>query len=227
MSGAPGDEWLRPIDLAADSDAPEQIELELGRRHALYLREAQRLALEGQLPDEAGLADGIRAETHRYLDSHPWLAHASLEQVVAAAEERAVASLRSIVAAAAATAAPPPPSPVRRLALQPSPTVVGNLPVRKRRAPAGVVLEWSPAANVVEWVLRVSVRPDPRGGYEELEEVTLPGTATSFEVELDELPRRIQLVGNTRSGRTMERATVSALTRGNSGAQWKRQGGGG
>jgi hypothetical protein len=225
MSSAPGDEWLRPIDLAADSDAPEQIDLELGRRHALYLREAQRLTLEGQVPDEAGLADGIRGETCRYLDSHPWLVHTSLDPVVAAAEERALASLRSIVAAAAAAAAPPSPPQVRRLALQPSATFVGNLPLRKRRTPAGVVLEWSRAANVVEWVLRVSVRPDPRGDYEELEEVTLPGTATSFEVELDELPRRIQLLGNGRSGRTTERATVSALTRGNSGAQWKRQGG--
>jgi hypothetical protein len=227
MSSAPGDEWLRPIDLAADSDAPEQIELELGRRHSLYLREAQRLALEGEVPDEAGLADGIRAETRRYLDSHPWLRHATLEPVVEAAQERALASLRSIVGAAAAAAAPPPPPPVRRLALQPAPTFVGNVPLRKRRTPEGVVLEWSRTPNVVAWVVRVSVRPDPRRDYEELDEVTLPGEATSFELVLDELPRRIQLLGNAPSGRTTQRATVSALTRGNSGAQWKRQGGGG
>jgi hypothetical protein len=224
MSSEPGDEWLRPIDFTTDSDAPEQIELELGRRHVLYLREAQRLALEGLVPDEAGLTAGIRAETRRYLDSHPWLAHTSLEPVLAAAEERALASLRSIVAGAAAAAAPPPPPPVRRLALQPSPTFIGNVPLRKRRTPEGVVLEWSPTSNVVEWVLRVSVRPDPRRDYEELEEVALPGGATSFEVELDDLPRRIQLLGNARGGRTVQRATVSALTRGNSGAQWKRQG---
>ena len=174
--------------------------------------------------DEAGLADGIRAETRRYLDSHPWLVHVSLEPVVAGSEERALASLRSIVAAAAAAATPPPPAPVRRLALQPSPTFVGNMPLRKRRTPDGVVLEWSATSNVVEWVLRVSVRPDPRRDYEELEEVTLPGGATSFEVELDDLPRRIQLLGNARGGRTVQRATVSALTHGNSGAQWKRQG---
>jgi hypothetical protein len=227
VSGDVADEWLRPIDVMADSDAPEQIALELGRRHALYLREAQRLALEGQVPDEAGLADGIRAETRRYLESHPWLSHASLEPVVAATESQAFASLRSIVAAAVAAAAPPPPPPVRRLALQPAPTFVGNVPVRKRRTPEGVVLEWSRTPNVVSWLIRVSVRPDPRGDYQELEEVTLPGEATSFELELDDLPRRIQLLGSAPSGRTTQRATVSALTRGNSGAQWKRQGSGG
>jgi hypothetical protein len=227
MSSEPGDEWLRPIDLTTDSDAPEQIEIELGRRHALYLREAQRLVLERTMPDEAGLADGMRAETQRYLRSHPWLAHETLEPFVEAAEERARASLRSIVAGAAAAAAPPPPPPVRRLALQPAPTFGGNVPLRKRRTPEGVVVEWSPAPNVVAWVLRVSARPDPRGDYEELEEVTLPGEATSFEVELDDRPRRIQLLGNARNGRTVQRATVSALTRGNSGAQWKRHGGAG
>ena len=63
MSAGDETEWLRPIDLMVDSDAPEQIALELGRRHAHYLREAQRLVLDGLVPDEDGLADGIRAET--------------------------------------------------------------------------------------------------------------------------------------------------------------------
>jgi hypothetical protein len=223
MSGDVADEWLRPIDLMADSDAPEQIAIELGRRHALYLREARRLLADGKLPDEAGLTEGIRAETERYLASHPVLRHESLRPALTAADARALDSLRSIVAAAAAAAGPPPPPPVRRLALQPSATFVGNLPLRKRRSGDGVVLEWSSTPKVVEWVLRISVRPDPRRDYEELEAVTLPGGTTSFEVELDEQPRRIQILGNARGGRTVHRATVSALTRGNSGAQWKQQ----
>jgi hypothetical protein len=217
------DEWLRPFDLMADSDAPEQIAIELGRRHALYLREAQRLLLERTTPDGPALEEGILAETKRYLASHPGLSHASLRPAVEAAESRALASLRSIVAAATVAAAPPPPPPVRRLALQPSATFVGNLPLRKRRTDEGVVLEWSPAPNVVEWVLRVSVRPDPRRDYEEVEAVTLPGSTTSFALGLDDQPRRIQVLGNARGGRTVHRATVSALTRGNSGAGWKRQ----
>ena len=43
-------EWLRPIDLMVDSYAPEQIADRARPRHALYLREAQRLVLEGSSP---------------------------------------------------------------------------------------------------------------------------------------------------------------------------------
>jgi hypothetical protein len=220
VTAAPDETWLRPIDLMADSDAPEQIALELGRRHAHYLREAQRLVLDGKTPDEAGLSEGVRAETRRYLGSHPWLTHASLEPVVAAAEERALASLHEI---AAARPPAPPTQPVRRLALQPAASVVGNMALRKKRTDAGVELSWDAAASVVEWTVRISSRPDPRGDYEELAELSLPGKATSLAVELDDDPRRIQLQGLARGDRTVRRVTVSALTRGNSGAQWKRQ----
>ena len=225
------DEWLRPIDLVADSDAPEQIALELGRRHALYLREAQRLLHDGLVPDEAGLAEGIRAETRRYLRSHPWHAHASLAPTVTGAEDAALGAMRAIVGASAAPAPPPahapgrpPARPVRRLALQPSATVVGNMAVRKEPTASGLELSWDAAANVSEWRVRVSTRIDPRRDYVEGEVVTLPAGATSFEVELDEHPRRIQLYGHARDGRVVRRAIVSALTSGNSGARWKRQG---
>ena len=224
------DEWLRPIDLTVDSDAPDQIALELGRRHALYLREAQRLLHDGLVPDEAGLAEGIRAETRRYLRSHPWHAHASLAAAVTEAEGGALGALREIVGAAAApvappvpTSGPPPTRPVRRLALQPSATIVGNMAVRKKPTANGLELGWDAAANVTEWRVRVSTRPDPRRDYVEGEIVILPAGATSFEVELDEDPRRIQLHGHARDGRIVRRAIVSALTSGNSGAQWKRQ----
>ena len=53
MTRGTDDEWRRPIDLMVDSDAPDQIALELARRHALYLREAQRLVIEGAVPDES------------------------------------------------------------------------------------------------------------------------------------------------------------------------------
>lgn len=222
MTTAPDETWLRPIDLMSDSNAPEQIADELGRRHAHYLREAQRLVVEGKAPDETGLADGIRAETRRYLASHEWHGHATLAPAVAAAEERALASLREIVAAAARPQ-PVPSRPVRRLSLEPAATIVGNMGLRKRRTDAGVELSWDAAANVVEWAVRISSRPDPRGDYEELAELSLPGSATSLAVELDDDPRRIQLTGIARGDRTVRRVTVSALTRGNSGAQWKRQ----
>jgi hypothetical protein len=221
VTTAPEEPWLRPIDLMADSDAPEQIADELGRRHAHYLREARRIGLEGQVPDEAALADGIRAETRRYLASHPWLADASLTPAVAAAEDGALASLHEI----AASAGPPAPTPkvVRRMTLQPAATVVANMALRKSRTDTGIELSWDATGTVVEWTVRISVRPDPRGDYEEIAELSLPGGATTVVVELDDDPRRIQLTGLARGDRAVRRATVSALTRGNSGAQWKRQ----
>ena len=227
MTDGGDSDWLRPIDLTVDSDAPEQIALELGRRHALYLREAQRLVLDGLVPDELGLAEGIRGETRRYLGSHPWLAHASLEPAVAEAGDRALRALKTIVASARPVAAATPGvasgRPVRRLALQPSATIVGNMAVRKKPVAQGLELAWDPAPNVVEWVLRVSVRPDPRRDYVEGEVATLPAATTTFAVALDEHPRRIQLYGQARDGRIVRRAVISALTSGNSGAQWKRQ----
>ena len=136
-------EWLRPIDPLQDSDAPDALAEELARRHAPYLREAQRIALEHEVPDEAALAEGVRAETRRYLESHPWHAVASLRATVEEIEASTLASLARIAAAARASApAPAVARPVRRLALGPAATVVGTLPLRKRRTPSGVTLEW-------------------------------------------------------------------------------------
>lgn len=225
MNGNADEEWLRPIDLMVESYAPEEIAFELGRRYALYLREAQRLVLEGLVPEEGGLSAGIRGETSRYVRSHPWLAHAGLEPAFAETEGVALASLRAIVesAPAAAPSAMEPTRPVRRLVLEPSATIVGNMAVRKKQTEQGLELSWDAAANVTEWRLRASVRPDPRQDYVEGDLVTLPTGSTSWEVELDEHPRRIQLYGHARDGRIVRRAVISALTSGNSGAQWKRQ----
>jgi len=227
MSGSADDEWLRPIDLMVDSFAPEQITFELGRRHALYVREAQRLVLEGHVPDEGGLTEGIREETRRYRRSHPWFAHEGLEPALAATEGAALAALRTIVETARAATAPAakavPHRPVKRLVLEPSATIVGNMTVRKQQTGQGLELSWDGAANITGWKLRVSIRPDPRKDYVEHEVVTLPAGSNSFMVELDDHPRRIQLYGHARDGRTVRRATISALTRGNRGSQWKRQ----
>jgi hypothetical protein len=223
MTTGTDDEWGRPLDLMADSDAPDQIALELGRRHALYLREAQRLVLDGAVPDEDGLTAGIRAETARYLRSRPWLAVDALAPAVAGVEASTLATLLAIVATAAPAPAPPPARPIRRLSIQPSATIVGNMAVRKQPTDRGLELAWDAAPQVIEWVLRVSVRPDPRQDYVEGDPETLPAGTRSYEVELDEHPRRIQLYGHARGGKIVRRAVISALTSGNSGAQWKRQ----
>ena len=220
-------DWLLPIDLMVDSYAPEQIAAELGRRHALYLREAQRLVLDEVAPDESGLATGVRDETRRYLRVQPWLGHPSLEPAVARVEGATLAALDAIVEAARPAPIPPKAAqasrPIRRLALQPSATIVGNMAVRKRSAGDGIELSWDAASNVAEWTVRVSVRPDPRQDYVEGELVTLPPAVATFDVALDEQPRRIQLYGIARDGRIVRRAIISALTSGNSNAQWKRQ----
>ena len=145
---------------------------------------------------------------------------------MAGVEESTLAALRAIVATAVAappTPAPPPARPIRRLALQPSATIVGNMAVRKQPTERGLELAWDAAPQVIEWVLRVSVRPDPRQDYVEGEAETLPATTRSYEIELDDHPRRIQLYGHARGGKIVRRAVISALTSGNSGAQWKRQ----
>ena len=59
--------------------------------------------------------------------------------------------------------------------LQPSATIVGNMAVRKQPTERGLELAWDAAPQVIEWVLRVSVRPDPRQDYVEGEAETLPG----------------------------------------------------
>lgn len=227
VNGNDEPEWLLPIDLMVDSFAPEQISFELRRRHAPYVREAQRIVAEGLSPDASGLAAGMRAETRRYLDSQPWLAQKGLAPAVAAVEGATLAALEAIVASAGPASRPerplPPPRPIRRLTLQPSATIVGNMAVRKKPAGDRVELSWDAAPNVKEWTIRVSVRPDPRQDYAEGELVTLPPTTARFDVALDELPRRIQLYGLARDGRIVRRAIISALTSENSGAQWKRQ----
>ncbi len=216
-------EWLRAIDPTADTDAPEQIERELGGRYELYLREAKRIVIEGAVPDEAGLGDGIRSETRRYLGTRPHFGHPSLEPTVAGIEETALAALGAIVVGAAAHAARKPAPPIRRLALQPAATIVGNMTVRKTATPEGMELSWDAVPNAVEWTVRVSVRPDPRQEYSEGDVTTIPAGTTSCTVRLDDLPRRIQIYGHARDGRIVRRAVISAVTSGNSGAQWKRQ----
>ncbi len=182
------DEWLRPIDLTVDSDAPEQIAIDLGRRHALYLREAQRLVIDGLAPDESGLADGIRAETERYRRSHPWLMHPSLEPAFAEADERRAHGPRRdrcVCSRSRRRRRPPRPTP-RVAAVGHDRRQHGSPQEADRRK--GSSSRGTAAANVIEWKVRVSVRPDPRQDYVEGDTFTLPAAATSFVAQLDDHP---------------------------------------
>jgi hypothetical protein len=112
------------------------------RRHALYLRETQRLVVDGLVPDGSGWPTGSEprppATCSRILGRSP-----TLEPAVTAADARSLAALKEIVAAAPAPEPVKrrPPRPVR-LALQPSATIVDSMAVRKRPTAEGLELSW-------------------------------------------------------------------------------------
>ena len=180
MSGHADDDWGRPIDLMVDSDAPEQIALELGRRHALYLREAQRLVLEG--------AHARRGRPRRRGSGPRPLATCARIRGSPHADARARGDgRRGAHAGRASRRSSPPHRPPRRRRRRAAPRdrSGGSRCSRRRRSSAtwpsassrpsdGLELAWDAAPQVIEWVLRVSVRPDPRQDYVEGEAETLP-----------------------------------------------------
>jgi len=130
----------------------------------------------------------------------------------------------------AAPPTPPPPAapaaPVRpraRTAFRAQPTITGNMEVRRTRSGNGIVLSWDTAGAVTSWEARFSERADARSEYVVRETLSLPGTATSVELELGELPRRVHLLGRANDGRLVRRAIVSALTQENWDDRWQRR----
>jgi hypothetical protein len=95
--------------------------------------------------------------------------------------------------------------------------------VRRARSADGVVLSWDAAPAVTSWEVRFSERADARSEYVVRETLTLPGTATSVELALGELPRRMHLLGRANDGRLVRRAIVSALTQDNWDDRWQRR----
>jgi len=130
--------------------------------------------------------------------------------------------------ARARLAAPPvrPPAPARprgRTAFRAQPTITGNMEVRRARSDGGVVLSWDAAAAVTGWEVRFSERADARSEYVVRDTLTLPGTATTVELSLGELPLRVHLLGRAGDGRLVRRAIVSALTQDNWDERWQRR----
>jgi hypothetical protein len=147
--------------------------------------------------------------------------------------ERALKQLARIVSvqrARALIAGPPdhqaeaaPVAARRPLALRAKPTITGNMDVRRERRGDSFVLTWTTEPKVVEWDVRLSERPDVRGDYVVRAERSLPGSTTSFELELGDDPIRVHLLGRGRDGRLVRRAIVSALTREGWGERWQRR----
>jgi hypothetical protein len=128
--------------------------------------------------------------------------------------------------AAPPTPPPPAPAPVRprgRTAFRAQPTITGNMEVRRSRTEGGVLLGWDTAPAVTGWEVRFSERADARSEYVVSETLTLPGGATSVELALGDLPRRVHLLGRANDGRLVRRAIVSALTVDNWNDRWQRR----
>jgi hypothetical protein len=189
-------------------------------------------SLHGLMDEHAKIID----EARRRVASGSKLNAAAFEARIRAAggdTERALKQLARIVSvqrARALVAGPPAhepkPAPVtarRPLALRAKPTVTGNMDVRRERRGNSFVLTWTAEPKVVEWDVRLSERPDVRGDYVVRAERSLPGSATSLELELGDDPIRVHLLGRGRDGRLVRRAIVSALTREGWGERWQRR----
>jgi hypothetical protein len=95
--------------------------------------------------------------------------------------------------------------------------------VRRSRTDGGVLLSWDTAPGVTGWEVRFSERADARSEYVVSETLMLPAAATSVELALGDLPRRMHLLGRANDGRLVRRAIVSALTVDNWNDRWQRR----
>jgi hypothetical protein len=144
-------------------------------------------------------------------------------------EARALKQLRVLASVQRARARVTPASdegakPTRRpAALRERPTITGNMEVTRGTDGRAFVLRWEAAPDVLEWVVRVSERHGPRGGYVVREERQLPAGATSVEVPLGASALRVHLLGRGRGGRLVRRAVMSPLTRESWGERWQRR----
>ena len=181
--------------------------------HRKIIDEArQRVASGGDL-DRAAFEARIRSAGG---DTEGALAQ--LARVVSVARARALVQGPGVREPEAA------PQPLRGpLGLRTKPTITGNMDVGRTRRDGAFVLTWTSDPKVAAWDVRISERPNVRGDYAVREERTLPGTATSHELQLSDKPVRVHLLGRGRDGRLVRRAVISALTDGGWGERWQRR----
>jgi len=176
-------------------------------------------------PEVAAILGEVRAQIARGLEPDA----AALEQRVRAVEPKALPQLRRLLAVHRAKrtlgAPPPSPPPPRPRTAPPAyrakPTIAANMAVRARAHGERVVLEWDAARGVDSWELRLGERRDARSPYVDRETTQL--TEPRAELELSELPLRVSVVGRNASGRIVQRALVSGLTRSNWSQKWQQR----
>jgi hypothetical protein len=172
----------------------------------------------------ADILDEVRAQIARGAEPDA----GALEQRVRALDPKALPRLRRLLAVDRAKRSlrePPKTSPPRPRAAPPAyrakPTIAANMAVRTRTHGDAVVLEWDSARGVAGWEVRLGERPDARSAYVDRETVQLD--APHLELELSELPLRVSVVGRNPSGRIVQRALISGLTRSNWGQKWQHR----
>jgi hypothetical protein len=201
--------------------APKEDLEGLARAYAAVLADARADVAAGREPDARALTERVRAATRDLAAGDARAARterAALQQL-----ERVLAVHRARLRVGRPPALPAPAvSRPPRAALRSRPTISGNMDVRRA---AGDVpgLTWNAVPSVASWEVRISERPDPRGDYDVRETLTLPGTATSVELPLDDVPLRVHLLGRNRAGRLVQRALISALTRETWNDRWQRR----
>jgi hypothetical protein len=183
--------------------------------------------------DLASILDAARAEVAAGRDPDEQALEARIREAGGSAKDlKQLQRVLTVQRARARLAAPPTPppaapaAPVRprgRTSFRAQPTITGNMEVRRARAGDGIVLSWDAAAAVTGWEVRFSERADARSEYVVRETLALPGGATSVELALGDLPRRVHLLGRANDGRLVRRAIVSALTQDNWDDRWQRR----
>lgn len=144
-------------------------------------------------------------------------------------ERWALAQLKLLASVQRARARVAPVAPARTQpggrppALRDRPTITGNMDVQRETDGATFRLRWNAVAGVTTWEVRFSERTEPRGAYAVREEVELPTGATSVEVPLGTSALRVHLLGRDRSGRLVQRAVMSSLTRASWSERWQRR----
>jgi hypothetical protein len=125
--------------------------------------------------------------------------------------------------APAATAPPEPKRPRRFEGFRARPTITGTLELRREETASGILLRWDSAPAVRSWEVRVSTRPDARGDWEVRSILSLAADTTEVAVDLDDVPMRVNVIGQARDGRPLRRALVSGLTWANRSEKWERR----
>ena len=204
----------------------------LDRAYTKILDEARAQVAAGREPTLDGLEQRVRAATKRELAARRLASSAALEQAEREALEQlarvsSVVRARSLLARESEPATPPAPAsrPARglRSRLRIRPTIVANMDVQRGADGDRLTLAWEPVPAVVEWEVRFSERPDPRGSYVQLDSVTLPATETAVEVPIGEHLFRVNILGRSRDGRLLRRALISSLARETWNDRWERR----